>query len=320
MQRLAFDRMTYDEKLAWCVRPEHVDGPSEDGWKAVNAHLGTQAASLPELVQALGERRFGRTPRVGDAFCGGGSVPFEAARLGCEAFGADLNPVAALLTWGALHIVGGGEKVAARVRAAQAEVFAAVDRQVTEWRIEHNEVGWRCRRFPLLHGDRLPRLPLACAAGPELGRRREDANRRAASAPNRGRNALPSTSGLASGREDLAAARAAATVKDSRLTCPNPACGADPPMAAIRGDRRDDGGRGFGLRLWANDDLVPRPDDVFQERLYCVRWRAPRLDALLEAEQHAARFSPVRRSRAGLGGRRSRDSLAGGAARRRRTP
>lgn len=27
-----------------------------------------------------------------------------------------------------------------------------------------------------------------------------------------------------------------------------------------------------GLRLWENDDLVPRPDDVFQERLYCVRW------------------------------------------------
>ena len=28
-----------------------------------------------------------------------------------------------------------------------------------------------------------------------------------------------------------------------------------------------------------------RPDDVFQERLYCVRWRLPRLDELLWAEQ-----------------------------------
>ena len=27
-----------------------------------------------------------------------------------------------------------------------------------------------------------------------------------------------------------------------------------------------------GLRLWENDDLVPRTGDVFQERLYCVRW------------------------------------------------
>ena len=46
-------------------------------------------------------------------------------------------------------------------------------------------------------------------------------------------------------------------------------------------------GGGYGLRLWENDDLVPRPDDVFQERLYCVRWRLPALDTLLWGEQHA---------------------------------
>jgi putative DNA methylase len=33
-----------------------------------------------------------------------------------------------------------------------------------------------------------------------------------------------------------------------------------------------------GLRLWENDDLVPRSDDVFQERLYCVRWIETRID------------------------------------------
>ncbi|MGH3995210.1 MAG: hypothetical protein ACRDSN_22445, partial [Pseudonocardiaceae bacterium] len=76
----------------------------------------------PGLVRELGRLRFGRIPRVGDAFCGGGSVPFEAARLGCEAYGSDLNPVAALLTWGSLHIVGGGPEVAEEVRRAQAEV------------------------------------------------------------------------------------------------------------------------------------------------------------------------------------------------------
>ncbi|MCC6710388.1 MAG: hypothetical protein IT492_22745 [Gammaproteobacteria bacterium] len=27
-----------------------------------------------------------------------------------------------------------------------------------------------------------------------------------------------------------------------------------------------------GLRRWSNDDLVPREGDVFQERLYCMRW------------------------------------------------
>jgi putative DNA methylase len=52
-------------------------------WTAVNAHLGTEARSFPELVEQLGIARFGKRPVVGDAFCGGGSIPFEAARLGC---------------------------------------------------------------------------------------------------------------------------------------------------------------------------------------------------------------------------------------------
>ncbi|WP_373508592.1 hypothetical protein [Thiocapsa sp.] len=57
-------------------------------------------------------------------------------------------------------------------------------------------------------------------------------------------------------------------------------------MSAIRGDRRGGGASDYGLRQSENSDLVPRPDDTFQERLYCIRWRLPELDALLWAEQH----------------------------------
>jgi len=92
------------------VRPEQIDGPSSEELTEINAHLGTDAQSLPELVQQLGKSQFDHTPRVGDAFCGGGSIPFEAARIGCEAYGSDLNPVAALLTWSALNIVGAGSE------------------------------------------------------------------------------------------------------------------------------------------------------------------------------------------------------------------
>ncbi len=35
-------------------------------------------------------------PLVVDPFAGGGSIPLEALRLGCEAFASDLNPVACL--------------------------------------------------------------------------------------------------------------------------------------------------------------------------------------------------------------------------------
>ena len=36
-------------------------------------------------------------PLVVDPFAGGGSIPLEALRLGCEAFASDLNPVACLV-------------------------------------------------------------------------------------------------------------------------------------------------------------------------------------------------------------------------------
>ena len=272
MQALLFERMSYDEKLRWCDRPEHLDGPSPEAWEAINAHLGTSAASLSELVRALGEARFGRVPRVGDAFCGGGSVPFEAARIGCEAYGSDLNPVAALLTWGALNIVGGGEKVAKDVRAAQKAVFQAVDAQVTEWGIEHDEHGWRADAFLYCTETKCPecgwRVPLAPSW--VIGEKTRTVAKLVPDAANRRFDIdIRSRESLAA----LADARAAGTVRSSRLECPN--CQASTPMAAIRGDQRGGGRRGYGLRQWTNNDLVPRPEDVFHERLYCVRWRSP---------------------------------------------
>src|SRR5699024_3896924 len=31
-----------------------------------------------------------------------------------------------------------------------------------------------------------------------------------------------------------------------------------------------------GLRRWNSNDIVPEPDDEFQERLYCIRWMDPK--------------------------------------------
>ena len=121
--RDAFDDLTYAERIATCERPENVAGPSENAWVEINAHLSTTATCLPELIEQLGQRSFGHTPRVGDSFCGGGSIPFEAARIGCEAFGSDLNPVAGLLTWASLNLLGGGKAVQEEVMRIQAEAL-----------------------------------------------------------------------------------------------------------------------------------------------------------------------------------------------------
>ena len=55
----------------------------------------------------------GRTPRVLDPFAGGGAIPLEAMRLGCETLASDLNPVAWFILRCTLHyprLVGGEDR------------------------------------------------------------------------------------------------------------------------------------------------------------------------------------------------------------------
>jgi putative DNA methylase len=47
-----------------------------------------------QIIQYLQEN----APPVYDPFCGGGSIPLEAQRLGLKAMGSDLNPVAVLVS------------------------------------------------------------------------------------------------------------------------------------------------------------------------------------------------------------------------------
>ncbi|GFP31870.1 putative DNA methylase [Candidatus Hakubella thermalkaliphila] len=46
-----------------------------------------------EILKANG----GKPPKVLDPFAGGGAIPLEALRLGCETYASDLNPVAVLI-------------------------------------------------------------------------------------------------------------------------------------------------------------------------------------------------------------------------------
>ena len=105
------------------------------------AHLATDATSIPGLVAELGSRIFGSVPRVGDVFSGGGSIPFEAARLGCDVYGADLNPVAALLTWGGLNVIGQQHLAIEKVKSAQNRVFSAVQTQIDSWELSEMRRG-----------------------------------------------------------------------------------------------------------------------------------------------------------------------------------
>lgn len=268
LQRTVFLRMSYDERLKYCYRPEEIDGPSPTAWKDINSHLGTDASSIPELVEQIGIRYFGSRPSVGDCFCGGGSVPFEAARMGCDVFASDLNPVAALLTWASLNLIGGDKDFVKEVKNAQQEVFDKVDKQITDWGIEHNEKGWRGYAYLYCNevicpecGWKIPLLPTFSVA--ELMQKviaelEPDYENKCYHI--RIRHATP---------EESEHASKSGTMKSNGMVCPNPECSGHKLPIPIATIRREHIG---GLRLWENDDIIPRPDDVFQERLYCIRW------------------------------------------------
>lgn len=60
--------------------------------------------TLPEDAEAIRRYIAENAPPVLDPFCGGGSIPLEAQRLGLEAHGSDLNPVAVLITKALIEI------------------------------------------------------------------------------------------------------------------------------------------------------------------------------------------------------------------------
>ena len=72
-------------------------------------------------------------PLVVDPFAGRGSIPLEALRLGCEAFGSDLNPVAAMILKVLLEYVPRhGPELADALEIAGAKVEERARRELRE--------------------------------------------------------------------------------------------------------------------------------------------------------------------------------------------
>jgi adenine-specific DNA methylase len=70
-------------------------------------------------------------PLVVDPFAGGGSIPLEALRLGCDAFASDLNPVAALILKVMLEdIPRHGPKLAEELRRVGKEIKEAAEKEL----------------------------------------------------------------------------------------------------------------------------------------------------------------------------------------------
>jgi putative DNA methylase len=272
----ALKGVPYPEKVALCKRPEECEPEILYGpiWEVVNQHLGRfgiEAYSHKELIAQLGLLRFGHRPRVGDTFCGGGSIPFEAARLGCEVYASDLNPIACMLTWGALNIIGASPEKRAEIVTAQQAVAETVDREITALGIEHNGRGDRAKAYLYCLEARCPetswQVPLAPSWIISKTRRVY-----AKLIPNEAekRFEIEIVSGAS---DDEMQAAAQGTVQDGQLVYTLAGKTYRTLIKTLRGDYWDENGINRNrLRQWEKQDFMPRPEDIFQERLYCIQW------------------------------------------------
>lgn len=265
----AWNRMTYDHKLKYCCRPEEYTDKDPSTWKEINDHLGTDADNLQDLISQLGTKIFGKRPTVGDCFCGGGSIPFEAARMGCDVYASDLNPIAGLLTWSALNISGASSEEIEKLKEFRKEVYDKVNKQVLEWGIETNEQGDRADSYLYCCETICPECSYMVPLAPSwiIGKRtktiailKENNNRFDIEIKS---NADPT---------EVKYAESLITVRKNYIYCPH--CKKSTPIQVIRKDKRNiKGEMEYGLRKWEKHEFIPGPFDVFQERLYCIRYQ-----------------------------------------------
>lgn len=269
LQKITFNKLSYDEKLNFCKRPEHISNLLDRQWKEINNYLGTDAKNIQELINELGIKKYGHVPKVGDCFSGGGSIPFEVARIGADTFAADLNPIATLLTWADLNILSKSDDNIVELKKFQEKVYLEVDKQINELGIEINEYGDIADAYLYCCEVVCPeckyKVPLApswiIGKGTKTVAILED-------------NTIDGFNiNIIQGADNtyLKKAKENITVRKNNMYCPH--CKKETPIIALRNDHKDYyGNTVYGLRKWDKNEFIPSKNDVFNERLYCIRY------------------------------------------------
>lgn len=268
--------MSYEEKAGLGKRPEEVDQEwlYAPVWKEVNhhfAHLGIKARNINELIEQLGILRFGHRPRVGDTFSGGGSIPFEAARVGCDVYASDLNPIACMLTWGAFNIIGADESTRADIEKYNTDVAGNVAKVFDSLGIERDAEGNRAKAFLYCLEARCPETGWMVPLSPTWVISK-NGNVIAELVPDFDKKRFDIQVKSEATAEEMQAATTG-TIQDGHIHYQLENKKYRIPIKTLRSDFRDSQGKtGNRLRLWAKTDFVPSSDDIFQERLYAIHW------------------------------------------------
>lgn len=277
-------KLSYEQKAEWGKRPEELDpewlyGPAVEKANAAFRRFGVNAASIRDLAEQLGILRFGARARVGDAFCGGGSIPFEAARLGCPVRATDVNPIACMLAWGAFNVSGCDAERARSLNEEQSRILKTVEQKLLGMGFETDAEGNRAKNHLYCVEARDPETGWMV---PLLPSRVVSAQSRCVARlipdPERRRFNIEIASGV--GKEELKEANLG-TVRSNAVEYEIGEKRRGFPISKLRGrpkSKKTDGAESaaseFALRPWALIDFKPRIADVFHERLYAVQWLA----------------------------------------------
>jgi putative DNA methylase len=275
-------RVAYRERVNKARRPEEVAATVHDHiWDQVNEHLFTEAHSFQELVEQLGIMRFGHRPHLADSFCGSGQIPFEAARLGCDVYASDLNPIAGLLTWGAFHVVGASADERQALVREQKALVDRVCQQVDGLAVETDGNGWQAKVFLYCVEARCPQTGWTV---PMLPSRIISKGYRviAVLEPDVEHKTYRIRISRGVSDRELEEAENGTIRRESRydeayLFHEVDGRGYKTRISTLRGDIEEaDGSIRNSLRLWGKQDFKPQETDLLQERLYCIQWMRPK--------------------------------------------
>jgi putative DNA methylase len=272
-----------DSQIQYCDIVKNARRPEECApilyshvWDEVNQHLGTTAKRFAELVEQIGVARFGHCPKIADLFCGSGQIPFEAARLGCEVYANDLNPVACMLTWGAFNVVGASQTEKQAIEKKQSDLANEITKEIHNLGFETNSSESYEKIFLYCvevicpeSGWKVPLLPNFIISQPRSGIKNNVVVRlEPIKAQKKYRirvieNVSPDSlldfnKGTVRGGEIV---HSPDGITEYRIK-----------ISTLRGDYSKDGVKKNRLRMWDKADVFPRSDDIYQERLYCIQW------------------------------------------------
>ena len=272
---------TYTERANLCQRPEEInqDWLYQPIWNFIRDHYadwGILANSFEELIEQLGILRFGHRPRVGDPFAGGGSIPFEAARVGCNIYAGDLNPVACMLNWGAFNIIGATKSKQSLIESEIYKIYESVTNELNDLGVDTNDKGETAKNYLYCTETVCPQtgwtIPIAGSwvvskpdsliieMQPNFLQKRFDLRLKKASSP---------IEIVDANKGNIEKDRLVYSLNGQKIVN---------SVKGIRGDFKDQNGIIRNkLRPWDKLDIVPRKNDIFTERLYLIQWeRVPK--------------------------------------------